>query len=119
MRAWASGALAALVIASPARAGESLTGEQITSALSGRVTTGYQDSGSPYRITYQADGTQTLQSGKFFDTGKWVVRGNQLCLTWNKKFSGQEQCYLVSRDGNTISYFHPDGSASGTSKIEN
>jgi hypothetical protein len=66
------------------------------------------------------DGTLKLSAahGLFTDTGSYVVRGNQLCVTWQQIDSGKSTCLHVARIGaNEYANVLPNGTETSTFKV--
>jgi hypothetical protein len=77
--------------------GAQLQAELIGKSLSWKTT----DGKSSGKIAYKSDGSAVLRDTKFpglkIDSGKWIVRGNKLCVTWIKSRAGKEGCYTVTK----------------------
>ena len=43
----------------------------------------------------QAATSEQMDPTEGGDDGAWTVRGDRLCITWNKLLKGQENCYLI------------------------
>ncbi|MEO0937044.1 MAG: hypothetical protein AAFY38_02700 [Pseudomonadota bacterium] len=92
-------ALAALIIATPALAGEwtKLTGPEIAEALTGRTLV-WDDTTQDFRAS-----GKTLYTHKGRDSwGNWEVRGDQYCSQWppNSLWS----CYDMTRSGGRLRF---------------
>jgi hypothetical protein len=87
---------ASAVLAAPL-SGAELQAELVGKPLSWKTTDG-KTSG---KTIYKSDGSAVLRSTKFpglkLDSGNWVVRGNELCVTWKKIRAGIEGCYTVTK----------------------
>jgi hypothetical protein len=90
----------------PALAGaETLTGPQITAALTERVVI-YDDGAQQ---VFQADGATVFDNGRP-SSGRWAVRGDQYCSQWPP--SETWACYGVEIEGDLVRFVAADGSAS-------
>ncbi|ODA68626.1 hypothetical protein A7A08_00457 [Methyloligella halotolerans] len=120
--------LAGCVALAPAAAvagGNSLAGDELRSAVSGK-TVYLRISGFELPIQYSAGGSMRGRMGSVAasfaggesptDTGKWWVKGDQLCQKWNSWMDGQSYCYRLTKTGSTVSWVRNDG-RSGTARI--
>jgi hypothetical protein len=77
--------------------GADLRAELVGKSLSWKTA----DGNASGKTTYKSDGSAVLRTTKFpgfkIDSGKWVVKGNKLCVTWTKVRSGREECYTVTK----------------------
>ena len=94
-------ALVTCAMASAEAAEKKLAGSEITALYSGANTHGSTPSGGgTYHASYKADGTMSLQSGSYADTGKWSVEGDHYCSQWAKSRDGAKLCFEVyAEDG--------------------
>ncbi len=72
-----------------------LTGDEIRAYIGRTATWEGTDGRFGGRITFNADGTETLTSnipGAERDTGTWRIAGNRKCSTWTVVRSGEERC---------------------------
>ncbi len=120
--------LAGCVALAPAAAvagGASLSGDELRSAVSGK-TVYLRISGFELPIQYSAGGSMRGRMSSVAasfaggesptDTGKWWVKGDQLCQSWNNWMEGQAYCFRLSRSGNTVKWVRNDG-RTGTARI--
>jgi hypothetical protein len=85
-----------------------LTGRAAWNALIGNSITG-DDDGEPLVEYYAPNGTVKSRSGKELLTGKWTLRGEQVCF----KYTGYDNdCYRVEVTGDVAMFFDSDGSSS-------
>ena len=82
---------------SAAQDGPPMNKEQIIELLSGNTI-----KGSGYKIYYAPDGTHRGKEGSYRDTGAWTVFDDHYCVRWKKWAQGQELCWELRRDGNTV-----------------
>jgi len=102
-----------------------LTGDQLRSAISGKVVY-LKISGFEIPIRYAANGRMTGKMGTVAasfakgdgaaDSGKWWVAKDQLCQKWTSWMNGKQYCYKLSRSGATVHWVRSDG-RSGTARI--
>jgi hypothetical protein len=99
-------ALAGLVAAVSApiypASAEELTQAAIRDELVGRQIVWWQSDGwQSGHLTLGANGSAELsvdRPGHRIDTGRWSVRGDELCTEWTALRSGEEKCYRIERD---------------------
>jgi hypothetical protein len=112
-----------LSAAVPASAAQ-LSGEEIRSAIGGKtVMLKTRWGGFPLRYAsggrVTGDGT-ALGLARFFapkETGKWWVKGNQLCQQFPTWYDGRQFCFTLSRTGaSELKWVREDG-YSGTASI--
>jgi hypothetical protein len=83
---------------------DTLSRSAIRSELIGRPLTWRSDDGSQTGVTvFYADNTATLTKASLTsgpeDSGRWSLRGNRLCITWEKINPGVENCSTWTRTG--------------------
>lgn len=86
---------------------ETLTGEQIASAVSGKRMAGTRPDGASVRLRFSADGALSVQDGHATDSGKWSVQDGKLCLQVARW--GYDGCGKLVRTGGKLHHFYPDG----------
>lgn len=88
-----------------------LTGEQLTSTLSGKQVRVDTVSGVQTNVHFLADGTTTgTIEGGDSDTGTWAVKDGRACNTWKIWRGGAERCFrYVSLGGNRFAGYGDDG----------
>ena len=86
-----------------------LGGDEIMRLLSGKRTTGETMSGRKFEEDYRADGYWEKRTKVFAVNGKWRVKEDELCLTYEELLFGQETCYPVYRsaDGAKFEFIYP------------
>ena len=77
-----------------------LTGPQISAAISGKYVTDEHHWGHKYF----ADGRVERSENGRQRTGRWSVKGNQLCLLRPEISKDEPICYRVMRDGQELQY---------------
>jgi uncharacterized membrane protein len=83
---------------------EAMTAKQIEGELIGR-TLCINSNGRVVCARHSAGGTSEIVSGVEKQTGAWKLRGNKLCVTWDKIRAGKESC--ASYDKSQGSYSSP------------
>ena len=80
---------------------EELTQSEIRDELVGRQIVWWQSDGwQSGRLTLGANGAAELSVDRpahQVDTGRWAVRGEELCTQWTTLRSGAEKCYRIER----------------------
>ena len=98
----------------PAAAAEqALTGAQIAALLTGNSVHGTWGS-TEYRSFFDAGGTTLYRTGRGTDSGRWRVKGDQYCSSWQQ--SG-ESCYGLARDGDQLIWLTAEGKRYSSSVI--
>jgi hypothetical protein len=109
----------------PAKSGP-LAGEELRKTFSGRTFRISTPVGT-FAVSFQPNGTMAGTSGTQLasmdgasdderDTGKWQVRGDQLCQQWRSWLNGETVCVRISRSGETFYWRSADG-YSGEAKL--
>jgi len=117
-------ALIGLSVAAPAAAAETLDGPALKSALSGKTLYLNTPYGVSIPVRYRANGTMSgtaamvlvPHTGSRRDTGRWWVKGRQVCQRWNTWNDKRSECFTFRRTGNTIKYTSSRGT-SGTATL--
>jgi hypothetical protein len=92
-----------------------LKGDQITAKLKGNTLSGTED-GKSWTEYFLPDGAVRGIWGGDRYSGKWSIKGDQLC----EEYPGDPSsnfCDTVSMDGDTLHYQKPDGSDDGEAKF--
>lgn len=99
-------ALALVLLAGPAVAGERMSQAEIEAALPGITLDGIYWDGTYFTETYHDDGTIRYWDAVAADSGEWSIQDGQFCTF----YSGQEgACFTVERDGtNCFTFFEKD-----------
>ncbi len=115
--------VAAIETPSALAQGNRLSGGEIKALVAGATVELDAPLGNKLPVRYTADGHMSGQAGGLAsylgsatDTGKWWVKGDELCHKWKVWFSGDVQCLRLSRQGRTVHWASPDGN-SGTATI--
>lgn len=76
-------------------------------------------------VRFGNDGTMTGDAGDLAsylgaptDSGKWWVRGDQVCHKWSKWLDGKLQCMRLRRDGRILHWTNQDGDSGTASLID-
>jgi hypothetical protein len=95
-----------------------LSAPEIAAAFTNNTAQGVSTNGSPYAAYFAADGQERFRSGDFSDVGTWrVLPDGRFCSTLTNLGSGAEQCYIMYRSGDTITFQRPDGITVGSVNI--
>lgn len=100
--AFAAGfSLAGLTVALSGAAATDLDGPAIESELIGRTIVWWEEGGwHKGHLLLSPDGTAEISVDDpepAGDTGRWVIRGADLCTVWGDLRGGREKCYSVRR----------------------
>lgn len=86
----------------PGAAAGDLDGAAIESELVGRSIVWWEEGGwHKGHLLLSPDGTAEISVDDpepAGDTGRWAIRGGDLCTVWGDLRSGREKCYSVRRD---------------------
>lgn len=118
----ASQLLTAAAFAEPA----ALSGDALKKAISGK-TVNLAYSGMSLPIRYSANGTMSGRVSGFIaaaagedrpaDSGKWWVKGEQLCQRWNRWLDKKPYCYRLTMSGGSSVLWKRNDGRSGTARI--
>ena len=97
------------LLALPAAAQETLTGEEIRAAISGSTVEGSMEASGRYAEFYQEDG---VIRGRDY-TGTWSIEGDAMCFAYG---SDPADCWQVGREGGQILWIK-DGAVGGRGEI--
>ena len=96
-----------------------LTSTQIKKVFSGNTVAGTANaSGHAYQIKFDTDGSATLSSGSFTDSGKWWVENNAICLQWAIIKNGAKHCLQIYALGDKYESINSDGYANATFTVK-
>lgn len=108
-------------------AGAALSGNALKDLVTGKRIYLQTPFGGEFPLRYNADGTvkgdgTALGLGKFLapkETGKWWVKGDNLCQKWPTWYKGRTTCFTIEKTGpGTIKWFRDDGKV-GTARVGN
>lgn len=92
-----------------------MSAPEITSAFTNNTAQGVTTNGQPYAAYFTADGTQRFREGDFTDVGTWrVLPDGRFCSALTRLSDNAEQCYIMYRSANTITFERPDGVTVGS-----
>lgn len=119
----ASGAVAATLV-TPANA-EALSGSEIKNMVNGKRIYLKTPFGGEFPLFYKTNGQVTgdgtaLGLGRYFapkETGKWFVRGDELCQQFPTWYRGQVSCFTLRQTGETTLRWKRDDGYSGRARI--
>lgn len=105
--------------------GEALSGDAIKSMVNGKRIYLKVPLGGEFPLFYQSNGQVTgdgsaLGLGKYFapkETGKWFVRGDQLCQQFPTWYNGKVSCFSLRKTGETSLSWRRDDGYSGRARI--
>ncbi len=100
-----------------------LSGAEISDLVAGATVQIDAPLGYKLPIRYAADGTLSGEArdlafylGSPTDTGRWWVKGDQLCHKWARWLDSELQCMRLKKDGRTLHWSAQDGNT-GTALI--
>lgn len=105
---------------------EQLHGASITDTVGGKRVYLATPFGGEFPLYYKTNGQVTgdgtaLGLGRYFaprETGRWFVRGNQLCQQFPTWYRGKVSCFTLRKTGETTLRWRRDDGYSGRARIE-
>ena len=95
-----------------------MSAPEIATTFANNTAEGVSSTGAPYAAYFLADGAERFLSGSFRDYGHWRVLGDgHLCTSLLSLSHGEEVCYVMYRNGTTITFAASDGTAIGSFAI--
>ena len=92
-----------------------MSASDIAATLSNNTASGMTTNGQPYAIYFAGNGQERFREGAFNDAGTWrVLPDGRLCSALVRLSANNEQCYIMYRTGNTLSFQAPDGVGVGS-----
>ena len=92
-----------------------MSATDIAAALSNNTASGMTTNGQPYAIYFAGNGQERYREGAFNDAGTWrVLPDGRLCSSLVRLSNNSEECYIMYRTGNTLSFQAPDGVSTGS-----
>tara|TARA_R110000850_G_scaffold149576_7_gene272027 strand:+ start:130 stop:726 length:597 start_codon:yes stop_codon:yes gene_type:complete len=116
----------ALAVAPVTAKAEQLAGNQLKQFVNGKRVYLATPFGGEFPLNYQRTGVVTgdgtaLGLGKFFaptETGRWWVKGENLCQQWPTWYDGKTTCFQIRKTGErSLDWIRDDG-RSGKARIE-
>ena len=87
-----------------------MSANEITAALSNNTAQGATTAGVPYSAYFSGDGKERFHQGGFTDTSTWrVLPDGRFCSSLSRVSSDNQECYIMYRSGQTITFQRPDG----------
>lgn len=105
---------------------EQLEGSELTQFVSGKRVYLATPFGGEFPLNYKRSGIVTgdgtaLGLGKFFapkESGKWWVRGENLCQQWPTWYDGKPSCFRIKKTGERSLDWVRDDGRSGRARVE-
>lgn len=87
-----------------------MSADEIVAAFSNHTAQGITTDGAPYAVYFSGGGQERFRQGGFNDIGTWrVLPDGRFCSSLARVSSGNQQCYIMLRSGQTITFERPDG----------
>jgi hypothetical protein len=87
-----------------------MSANEITAALSNNTADGVTTEGLPYTIYFSGDGQERFRQASFADNGTWrVMPDGRLCSSLARVSDGTQQCYIMYKKGETLTFESPEG----------
>jgi hypothetical protein len=120
-------AAATFAICSVPASAEKLNGEDLRRLVTGRTVYLAAPLGGEMPLRYSPDGTvdgngTAVGLGRFFaarETGRWFMRGDQLCQQFPTWYGGQRLCFNVQTLGNNRIRWIRDNGEQGLARVSN
>ncbi len=105
---------------------EEMAGEKLRSLVTDKRIYLSVPLGGEFPLNYKSSGMVTgdgsaLGLGRFFapkETGRWWVKGGNLCQQWPTWYGGKPTCFRISKTGATSIRWVRDDGYSGKARIE-
>ena len=92
-----------------------LSAAEISATLAGNTAQGVAADGRPYAAYFSPGGVERFRQGEFADYGSWrVLPDGRFCSTLARLSHAGQECYVMYRAGNTLTFDRPDGVAVGS-----
>jgi hypothetical protein len=109
---------------SPAHA-SALSGDELRQLVTGRTVYLSAPLGGEFPLQYRPNGTVTgdgeaVGLGRFFaarETGRWFMRGDQLCQQFPTWYNGSRLCFTVQKLGGNRIRWRRDNGETGIARI--
>jgi hypothetical protein len=90
-----------------------VSGDEIKAKWAGKKLFTRGANGQLADFALMVDGSASISTNNFSDTGTWRPWEKGYCAKWQKIRQGAEACFTVLRRGSDIVILNPDGSTSG------
>lgn len=109
-----------------AASAEQLSGDELKQFVAGKRVYLATPFGGEFPLNYKQSGTVTgdgtaLGLGRFLapkESGKWWVRGENLCQQWPTWYDGKPTCFQIRKTGERSLNWVRDDGRSGKARIE-
>ena len=92
-----------------------MSSADIAATFSNNTAQGVTANGLPYAAYFAVNGQERFREGAFNDAGTWrVLPDGRFCSALVQLSSNIEQCYLMYRSANGVTFQQPDGVTVGT-----
>jgi hypothetical protein len=87
-----------------------LSANEIAATLSNNTAEGLTTDGARYSLYLSGDGQERFRQGAFTDVGTWrVLPDGRFCSSLVRVSNNDQQCYIMYRSGQNITFERPDG----------
>jgi len=92
--------------------GKQLKGTMFVTVMNGNTISGTTAENIEFKAYFLSGGNATYEDAAGNrDRGRWYIkREEQVCVTWEKRKNGLEQCAIVTLDGHNLSWKGKGGS---------
>jgi hypothetical protein len=91
-----------------------MSATEVAGTLANNTAEGVATNGLPYAAYFTADGHERFREGNFTDIGTWrVLPDGRFCSALVQLSTNTEECYVMYRVGNNLTFERPDGTTVG------
>jgi len=95
-----------------------MSATDIATAFANNTAEGVTANGLPYAIYFGRNGQERFRQGSFDDSGTWqVLPDGRFCSSLVRISANSEECYIMYRTGDVISFQRPDGVTIGSVRV--
>jgi hypothetical protein len=102
-----------------------LSGDELKQLVTGRTVYLAAPLGGEFPLQYRANGTvtgdgQAVGLGRLYaarETGRWFMRGNQLCQQFPTWYNGERLCFTVQQLGSNRIRWRRDNGETGIARV--
>lgn len=92
-----------------------MSANEIQAALANNSAQGVTTEGQPYTLYFTGDGQERFRQGDYRDSGTWrVLPDGRFCSALTRVSNNNQQCYIMYRNGQNITFERPDGVTVGS-----
>jgi hypothetical protein len=93
---------------------ERMSAPELAATFANNTAEGMSATGAPYAAFFGGDGSERFRAGSFATVGRWRVLADGRFCTRLAALGSGESCYVMYRNGTTLTFAAPDGAALGS-----